>query len=446
MQLTHPGFCDETVALTRNLITQEPFCHAHRAGEKDFIRQRHFTFVNTLVMVLQKTVRSIQTHIHTFFESLGHCAPGLTASAWSQARLKLRHTAFIALNEEAVLKVVYRDMDDPQLRLWKGHRVTAIDGSLVRLPNEPELGQEFGWVQLGNQHGAQGRYPQARMSGLTDVLNRIAIEVLFVPWEQGERGLAVEHLKRLSPRDLTLMDRGYAGYKLWAAWIQAQRWFVCRCQSQSFTAINRLFTADQAGQSQIVKLTPNEHDLKEVQAMGLPEEITIRLVTVRLPTGELEVLATNLLDEIAYPTECLAELYGKRWGVETYYGVVKGRLELENFTGRSVQAVRQDVHATVFLSNLESLLIAPVNEQLEEQSRDLKYQRQVNHSVSFHTIKHRMIQLLLSQESHQEVVQQLQELFLDNPTVIRPNRTVPRKKPSGWRSSYHQRSVKKAVY
>jgi hypothetical protein len=45
----------------------------------------------------------------------------------------------------------------------------------------------------------------------------------------------------------------------------------------------------------------------EFRRAGLPESITVRLVTVRLETGELEVLATNLLDETLYPT---AELGG----------------------------------------------------------------------------------------------------------------------------------------
>jgi Transposase DDE domain. len=397
-------------------------------------------------MLLQKTVRSIQTHIHTFFEALGHFAPSLTASAWCQARLKLSHSAFIALNQEAVLKVVYRDMNHPHLCRWKDHRVVAIDSSLLRLPNEAALGEEFGWVELGNQLGVLGRYPQARLSVLTDVLNRIAVQTKLVPWQEGERALARQHLPCLLPNDVALMDRGYAGYKHWAAWVKAQRFFVCRCQTQSFKVINELFAANQEGRSLTVKLVPNEHDLEEVQQEGLPEEITIRFVTLRLPTGELEVLATNLLDEQAYPTDCFAELYGRRWGIETYYGVLKGRLELENFTGRSVEAVRQDVHATIFLSNLESLLIAPVNQQLKQESRDLQYQRQVNHSVSFHTIKHRMIELLLSQEPHEEVVQQMQELFHDNPTVIRPNRKVARRRHSGHRSSYYQRCVKKTVY
>jgi hypothetical protein len=36
-------------------------------------------------------------------------------------------------------------------------------------------------------------------------------------------------------------------------------------------------------------------------------------VSLRLPTGELEVLATSLLDEALYPTQEFLPLYHRRW-------------------------------------------------------------------------------------------------------------------------------------
>ncbi len=44
----------------------------------------------------------------------------------------------------------------------------------------------------------------------------------------------------------------------------------------------------------------------------------MRLVSLRLPTGELEVLVTSLLDETVYPTAAFREPYQYRWGQETY--------------------------------------------------------------------------------------------------------------------------------
>lgn len=45
-----------------------------------------------------------------------------------------------------------------------------------------------------------------------------------------------------------------------------------------------------------------------------------------------------------------------RWGVETFFSIVKGRLCLENFTGKTSEAVKQDFWSTVFISNLETLM------------------------------------------------------------------------------------------
>ena len=440
------GWREEALNRSRRLLVEESFCHKHRINDKAFTRRRSFTFVTSMVFLLQKTVRSIQSHIHSFFDALGQPSPGLTPSAWSQARLKLSYTAFVALNEEAVIKVVYADRAHPQLRLWNGFRLIAIDSSLVRLPNQEALGTEFGWVECENKSGPCGRFPQARLSALTDVLNRIAIQTSFEPWTKGERELAYEQIKFLKAGDLGLWDRGYAEYKLWARLVQDDRQFVCRCQANTFAIVKRLFKENKAGRSVVVELVPHREQMKEIQDAHLPTTIKLRFVTVRLDTGELEVLATNLLSEVLYPTEYFAELYHWRWGIETYYGLLKGRLDLGNFTGLSAEAIRQDVFSTVFISNLESLLIAPANEQLEQKSQSLEHRQQVNHAGSFHTIKSRIIDLLLGSGTIAQVIQKIEPYFLANPTVVRPDRIVPRTKPSAWKSYYYQRNMRKMVF
>jgi hypothetical protein len=437
---------ETTIHSTRELIHDRLFCQRHRTSDRHFTRHRKLPFVNVMVMLLQKTVRSVQLHLHDFFAALRVAGQSASASSWCEARLKLRHTAFIELNQRAILDVVYGGQNDFAVRQWKGHRLLGFDSSLIRLPNEPALGEEFGWVECSNQQGASGRYPQARLSALTDVLNRIVIEALFVPWQQGERSLALAHLPQMQPQDIGLLDRGFASYELWAQFIDQQRLFVCRCPNSSFSAINQLFAEDKAGRSVEVALKPDDRKLAQIRRAGLPETITVRLVTVRLQTGELEVLATNLLDETLYPTADFAELYHCRWGIETYYHLIKSRLDLENFSGLSAEAVRQDLHATIFLSNVESVLIQPAQRQLREASEERKHPAQVNHSVSFHALKSQIIQLLLGDEPISEVLPKLQRLFLDNPVSSRPGRKVPRRKRSAWRSYNYQRNIKKVVF
>jgi hypothetical protein len=79
----------------------------------------------------------------------------VTASACCQARYKLRHTAFIELNQQAIVEPMYAD-DDYQ-RFW-GFRVLAVDGSTVMLPNTKETCAAFGTIRYtnGKQQAAVG--------------------------------------------------------------------------------------------------------------------------------------------------------------------------------------------------------------------------------------------------------------------------------------------------
>jgi len=82
----------------------------------------------------------------------------------------------------------------------------------------------------------------------------------------------------------------------------------------------------------------------------------LRFIQVILDNGEVEVLVTNVLDNNILQTSDFKELYSLRWGIETYFDLIKNRLGLENFTGQSALAVKQDFFATIFLTNYESAM------------------------------------------------------------------------------------------
>jgi hypothetical protein len=96
---------ETTIHTTRELIHDEPFCRRHRTRNQHFTRRRKLPFAHVMVMLLQKTVRSRQPHLHSFFAALGTEAPRAAASSSCDARLKLKHTAFLELNQRAILEV-----------------------------------------------------------------------------------------------------------------------------------------------------------------------------------------------------------------------------------------------------------------------------------------------------------------------------------------------------
>jgi len=302
-------------------------------------------------MLLSKGMKSLQLSLNDIIPKLKLRVPTVTAMAYSKARAKLRHTAFVELNDRAVVQTMYEDGDYQTLH---GLRLLAVDGSKVQLPNSPTLAKEFGTMPYSTTQYAkhtEGEYTYALASVLYDVLNRIAIDAQFVSCKIYEPYVAESHLKHLQPTDLVIFDRGYASYRMMARVQLVGGQFLIRCPASSFVVVRDMFTGTDAS-DRTVEIKPNPVTRNNPDNKDLPASLLVRFIRVQLSTGEYEVLATSLLDTELYPYEIFKELYYYRWGVETFYGKLKTRLGLENFSGLSVEAVKQDFHVAVLLTGV----------------------------------------------------------------------------------------------
>jgi hypothetical protein len=438
----------QVIEQLRARLIDPSFSGRHRCRPTDFTRQCVLTFPVLMLLLLQKSLKSLQAHLHEFLAQLaeGAHAPSLSGGALTHARAKLHASAFVELNTVAVLATVYGPAHAALVQRWRGHRLLGVDSSLMRLPTSAAVGEKFGWVQCANHHGPQERYPQGRVSVLYDVLNQVALDARLLASTVAETELAHAHLAHVSAGDVLLNDRGYTGYRWLVAVQAAGAHFVSRCSRGSFAAVQRLFARNEAGVSEVVTLVAPKEVRAECRARNWPQALTVRLVTVRLDSGELEVLATSLLDEAAYPTAEFGPLYWRRWGHETYYGRLKGRLDLEHCSGQTVAAVEQDFHATVLLSNVESVVVGPAQAELTARTAGRAQPAQVNRAVSLHALKSRLIALLTSRTPAAQVLAELTEWFQANPVSVRPARKAPRREFSPSRSYHYQRRVRKLVF
>ena len=432
----------------RHRLVEPSFCSRHRRRERDFTRECVLTFPVLMLLLLQKSLKSLQTHVQAFLDQLaaGAALPSLSGGALTHARAKLRASAFTELNASAVLATVYGPEYAALVQRWHGHRLLGVDSSLLRLPSHATVGEQFGWVQCANHHGPQERYPQGRVSVLYDLLNQVGLEGRLAGSTVAETELAHQHLAAVQPGDVLLNDRGYTGYRWLVAVRTVGAHFVSRASRGSFAAVQRLFARNVADVSEVVTLRAPQELQAECRERGWPLALTVRLVTVRLKSGELEVLVTSLVDETLYPTTAFGPLYWQRWGQETYYGRLKGRLDLEHCSGRTVAAVEQDFHATVLLSNVESVVIGPAQAELTARTVARAQPAQVNRAVSVHALKYRLIELLTSRVPAAQVLAELTTWFQANPVSVRPGRKGVRRAFSPSRSYHYQRRVRKIVF
>ena len=407
----------------QNLIAMSKFKETHKIKATDFTRNRKLNFITIVNIMLKKSSKSLQNTLNDSREKLLNLSKkayeSVTASAYTRARAKLNYTAFIELSS-LVRDEFYEDGD---YQKFKGFRLLAVDGSIIILPYSENIKTLFTPTIAKNQIEIFTKEViQARASVLYDVMNNIVVDATLKDKAYGERVLAISHLQHTNKNDLILFDRGYPSIELFANIIKNNSNFLIRIRRNSFKQVAFLFDPKNTQSDITIEITAPKK-LKEILIENaLPTTMTIRFVKVVLKTGEIEVLATNVLNHNILHTDDFKELYNKRWGIETFFYVLKNRLSLENFTGNTALAVQQDFYITIFLSNYESLLTYDSNILLKEKTKKYKNKQKVNKFISFNVIKQKSFELFYSDLDIDTTLKEMQKLFIMTPTAIRPNK------------------------
>jgi hypothetical protein len=417
------NFCRNIITLIKETINSKEFIDLYKYSPSDFTRSATLNFPTLFSFLINLRRSSNLNELEYFFKQvLGTELPvkTVTDSAFSQARRKLKAEAFTDLQSQ-IIKAFYQNYI---WKTWYGYRLVAIDGSAIKIYGDDYCKAYFGVVD----NGSQSPYGLARISQCYDVLNHITLAASISPNRIGEREMALDHFQTMQNfNDLVLIDRGYPGFHFFQSIIASGRQFCARLSSGTWSSITEPFLKSGL-KEQLVEYTPTNCDaIKECRKSGLSTgSIKLRLLRIELTSGEVEILITSLTDVVEYPHHFFADLYHLRWPVEEAYKTLKCRIEIENFSGESVLAVRQDFFANVFMFNVTSMLIAPIDEKLKIDKTKNKWDYKVNRTRALAKMRGFGI-LMLFRDSIDSIIQRLHELFIIRPTEIRPNRKFPRK-------------------
>jgi hypothetical protein len=412
--------CAELIEFIKKIITSPDFVERNRFSHKNFTRQRKLPFHVLIVFLINFVRGSYQDELDKFFKAINRFDVAqriVSKVALTKARMKLKFEAFVELNQHLVS---YFDKHFQPIT-WHGFRLLAIDGSTTRLPHIKAIAEHFGaWrVRQGDPS------PMARVSQLFDVLNKITVDALIYPKSSGERELAAEHLLKAMPGDLILLDRGYPAWWLFSLILSMDAHFCARISCTKWKAVRKFFRSGLA--EKIISLPIHPSSVAYCNEMGLSmNPLKVRLIRIQ-NKDQVQVLITSLIDRDEYPIEMFHDLYHYRWPVEEDYKVIKCRLELENFSGKSVLSVYQDFHAKVFTKNLVWIMAFPGNNVLRQQYGCRKYDYQINFTQALS--KSKGVIGLLFHETVSKIVQliaALQDIFQRTIEPIRPGRKYPR--------------------
>lgn len=407
----------------RETIFSKELALKFKMNKQDFTRNRKQPFSSTLLFMFNLLRRSLSVEIDGFVRYLNErfsssSTRSFTSSAFIQNRKKIDPEVFSHLS--GVIIDSFYTSDNEALNYLNGIRVLAVDSSKLTLPCTAELKKCYGVTT--NQSKVE--IVQARVSVLYDVLNGLTLDAAIDNLSKGERELALRHACRWKNKDLIIYDRGYPSYEFINEHIKRDVDCLIRVTTANFSIAKNFIAGDK--KSRVIEIyPPKNHSFKD-KDYHKDSFLKVRLLRVDLPGGEVEVLITTLLNSQKYPAKMFKELYFLRWGIETFYDELKNKLKVEHFTGYSPVSIQQDFFCAIFISNLQSVIVNDLADELAIQNQGKQYDYKVNANLSYGFLKNRILELLYEQAPLDKIFQELEALFLNHTVPIRNNRTIKR--------------------
>ena len=394
--------------LINYFVTLESFLSKRYVTESNkFVRIRKMSFKEYVLYILTQTGCTNFAEAHKFYtKTLKHELESITRQAIGKQRMYINPKLFLDISESFIDKL-YGEFKG--FSKFKGYIICACDGSIFDLPNTPTTKKAFG-IPAGNIF--QRYLSRGRVSCILDVHSKHILTSKIESKNVSEITLAIEHLNNLNKRfDLrkfiTIYDRGYGSTELMINTVYLDSKFLIRLNSKVFRKRIVNMNSDD-GIIEVNMINPFLEKISDEKVRKFAEEmgrLKVRIVKVKLKTGETEILATNL-NKNEFTKEELKELYAKRWTIETGYYKLKNFIALEEFSGIRKEIIEQDFYAGIFMYNLATTVKFDIEKSnnREPKNKDKKYVITANFSSIITLIYDYIFQLIYESKSIKEKI------------------------------------------
>jgi len=399
---------ENTLTQTTHRIYSGAYKDRSRKKPADFTRDRKMPFEEVVMFMLISLKCSTQSALRRFFTMIGKNVM-MKQQSFAEARAKINVSAFVEL-----FQITVENMLAHCKKTWHGYRVYGNDGTKIALPSEKALRDYYGAL------GKDGSAPTAQGSVLYDVLNDIVVDARIEPLSVDERTLAMAHINEcgwIDPdsKKLVIYDRGYPSFDLVEKLVNSGFKYVMRVKSNFNKDIDAQTSAD-----------------GHVRLKKDGKQIYVRVIKFKLDSGETETLITNITDR-RLGVHAFKKLYFMRWPVETKYDIVKNKLQIENFSSRTVEGIQQDFFAAMYLTNIAACAAFDAQDLIdqEREDKDNKYQYRANLNELIGVLKDRLVAALClySPAKQAAAVRTIVYEVKEYVRPVRDDRHVPRKPP-----------------
>lgn len=294
----------------------------------------------------------------------------VTDSAWCQARSRLPDTILSELDSRLA-----RRMKRPfgVSHTYQGRPIFLVDGTGVSMPDTPGLVEEFGYAR-SKQYAS--RFPVARVTviGLAGV-NAIW-DFRIGEWRCSEDEQLHDMWHTIPHGAICLFDRYFSTF-----------YNIAKLRLMGVDVISRLHHRRDPGRlirrgralgtnEWLVPLELAPQLRRQYDDHTLPQRLWVRLIRVVFRRGcryHRYWLVTTLSDPRRHPRHEIADLYRRRWEIETRLGEIKTTLQADVLRSKTPDGVRLELAAIMLGHNVVWWLIHIAAEQAAIPADDISF-------------------------------------------------------------------------
>ena len=187
-----------TQKLNYHINDSKAYKDRHKHGpEGAFTRKRLLPFGHLIISILKMGRTGLQREMDTFFKETENEAFSIrkvTKGGFSKSRRNLAPEAFSELND-----IIWKDFyQEVEYLGYKGHRLLAVDGTFLNLPNHESIREEFGIRDMGRGKKKDVPKSMCLLSMLYDPVNYMTLDVQPGPTDGSELQLLLKHLDKVA--------------------------------------------------------------------------------------------------------------------------------------------------------------------------------------------------------------------------------------------------------
>ena len=425
------AICQCIISSICRLLQSPDFMDSHR-DPKRFVRSSgKLTMLHVILYLFYTSKQSMNINLSNIRLDLPKLAfPKVSKQAVSKARQGVMPSLFqefLTLSVDTFYKHVSKR------KKWRDkYNIFAVDGSRISIPNSHSNFAKYG--EMFSKSDSKRRWSMALCSTIYDVCNDVIVHGLLKRYLASERDAALMHCAELEELclfkdSIIIFDRGYYSEAMFRYF--ADRGYLCVLRIRENYNL-----AKQCRGDSILSL-PGKHQ-------DGTKDISVRVISVSLDSGETEYLATTIFDE-SLSADDFKELYFMRWPIEQKYGEFKNQLLMEEFSGATSISIEQEFFINLLLSNIVALLKASADEEIKKGARKSnKYRYQANRAYIIARLKW-FLPRLFSAECNIDALDEIFESACLIRSQIQPGRKCKRKKRNSDRERKHFNNRKRVI-